>query len=77
MRCQARFGAVFGIELGTMLGWREKNSYAAFFCPARPLAHRARCAAAIFLRADTDMVRFTWDACTAEKPSILRVANLH
>jgi hypothetical protein len=34
-----------------------QNSYAAFFFPARTLAHRARCAAAIFLRADADIVR--------------------
>jgi hypothetical protein len=32
--------------------------YAAFF-PAFNFAHLARCAAAIFLRADADMVRFT------------------
>jgi hypothetical protein len=31
--------------------------YAAFFCCALTFAHRARCAAAIFLRADADMVR--------------------
>jgi hypothetical protein len=31
--------------------------YAAFFFPALTFAHRARCAAAIFLRADADMVR--------------------
>jgi hypothetical protein len=37
----------------------DKNSYAAFFFPAFSFAHRARCAAAIFLRADADMVRFT------------------
>jgi hypothetical protein len=35
------------------------RSYAAFFFPAFTLAHRARCAAAIFLRADADIVRFT------------------
>jgi hypothetical protein len=33
--------------------------YAAFFCPAFTFAHLARCAAAIFLRADADKVRFT------------------
>ena len=33
--------------------------YAAFFFPALTFAHRALCAAAIFLRADADMVRFT------------------
>jgi hypothetical protein len=31
--------------------------YAAFFCCAFTFAHLARCAAAIFLRADADMVR--------------------
>jgi hypothetical protein len=36
------------------------SPYAAFFfCCALNFAHRARCAAAIFLRADADMVRFT------------------
>jgi hypothetical protein len=30
-----------------------------FFFPALNFAHRARCAAAIFLRAEADMVRFT------------------
>jgi hypothetical protein len=34
------------------------TSYAAFFC-CFTLAHLARCAAAIFRRADADMVRFT------------------
>ena len=34
------------------------NCYAAFFFAALTLAHRALCAAAIFLRADADMVRF-------------------
>jgi len=29
-----------------------------FFFPTRTFAHRARCAAAIFLRAAADMVRF-------------------
>jgi hypothetical protein len=33
--------------------------YAAFFCPAFTFAHRARCAAATFLRADADIVCFT------------------
>ena len=33
--------------------------YAAFFFPAFTFAHLFRCAAAIFLRADADMVRFT------------------
>ena len=33
--------------------------YAAFFFPARIVAQRARCAAAILARADADMVRFT------------------
>jgi hypothetical protein len=32
--------------------------YAAFFSCARIFAHRAFCAAAIFLRADADIVRF-------------------
>jgi hypothetical protein len=32
--------------------------YAAFFACALTFAHLARCAAAIFLRADADMVRF-------------------
>jgi hypothetical protein len=31
--------------------------YAAFFCPAFSFAHRALCAAAIFLRPATEMVR--------------------
>jgi hypothetical protein len=35
--------------------------HAAFFCPFT-FAHRFLCAAAIFLRADTDMVRFGFDA---------------
>jgi hypothetical protein len=39
-------------------GLANDYSYAAFF-PAFNFAHRARCAAAIFLRADADMVRFT------------------
>jgi hypothetical protein len=38
----------------------NKNSYAAFFWAALTFAHRARCAAAIFLRAAADMMRFTW-----------------
>ena len=33
--------------------------YAAFFCCAFTFPHLARCAAAIFLRADADMMRFT------------------
>jgi hypothetical protein len=41
------------------LGRRQENGYAAFLCAALTFAHRARCAAAIFLRADADMVRFT------------------
>jgi hypothetical protein len=36
----------------------DHTLYAAFFC-ARIFAYRAVCAAAIFLRADTDMVRLT------------------
>jgi hypothetical protein len=42
-----------------MLSGKPKpvRSYAAFCCPALTLAHLARCAAAIFLRADADMVR--------------------
>ena len=32
-------------------------SYATFFCPAFTFAHLARCAAAIFLEANADMVR--------------------
>ena len=35
----------------------DKNSYARFF-PAFTLAHLFRCAAAIFRRADADIVRF-------------------
>jgi hypothetical protein len=37
----------------------DKNSYATFFFSTFTRAHLARCAAAIFLRADADMVRFT------------------
>jgi len=40
-------------------GLANDYSYAAFFFAALNFAHRARCAAAIFLRADADMVRFT------------------
>ena len=36
---------------------RLRRPYAAFFCPAFTFAHLALCAAAIFLRADADMVR--------------------
>src|ERR1017187_903405 len=36
---------------------RLRWPYAAFFPLARNFAHRARCAAAIFLRADADIVR--------------------
>jgi hypothetical protein len=42
----------------TNLTW----SYAAFFCCALALAHLARCAAAIFLRADADIVRLGFPA---------------
>jgi hypothetical protein len=38
----------------------KTNSYAAFLCPALAFAHRAGCAGAIFLRAEADMVRFTF-----------------
>ena len=38
-------------------GGRDANQLPAFF-PAFTFAHRARCAAAIFRRADADMVRF-------------------
>ena len=38
---------------------RGTFAYAAFFCCVFNFAHLARCAAAIFLRADADMVRFT------------------
>ena len=38
----------------------KTNSYAAFLCPALAFAHRARCAAAIFLRPEADMVRLTF-----------------
>ena len=38
---------------------RLATVYAAFFCCAFTFAHLARCAAAIFLRADADMLRFT------------------
>jgi len=37
--------------------------YAAFFCPAFTFDHRNFCAAAIFLRADADMVRFGFCVC--------------
>ena len=36
----------------------EPSDQAAFFCPDRIFAHRARWVAAIFLRADADIVRF-------------------
>jgi hypothetical protein len=36
----------------------DKNSYAAFFFPALTFAYRFGCSAAIFLRADADMVPF-------------------
>jgi hypothetical protein len=39
--------------------YSQQTDYAAFFCCVFTFAHRARCAAAIFLRADTDIVRFT------------------
>src|ERR1700693_2319454 len=35
----------------------DSSLHAYFFFSARTLAHRARCAAAIFLRADADIVR--------------------
>jgi|HubBroStandDraft_6_1064221.scaffolds.fasta_scaffold69446_4 hypothetical protein len=41
------------------------ENYAAFFFEALTLAHRARCAAAIFLRAEADIVRLFFGAATA------------
>jgi hypothetical protein len=46
-------------------GLANDYSYAAFFFAALNFAHRARCAAAIFLRADGDMVRFAGTAAFA------------
>jgi hypothetical protein len=40
-----------------------RGSYAAFFLAARNAAQRAFCAAAIFLRADADILRFGFGAC--------------
>jgi hypothetical protein len=52
------------------------TGYAAFFCPALTLAHRALCAAAIFLRADAGMVRLGLVALLrATGPTVVQQAD--
>jgi len=41
---------------------RKTDIYAAFFCEALTFAHLSRWAAAIFLRAEADIVRLFFDA---------------